>query len=479
MLSGLAVVVASAAPVAAVAADDGEINGLEYVALGDSYSAGFGLQPFSGTSPFEGSPNGCYQAEANYPHLVASELGLAITDETCSGAISANLGYPADTTIPSPPAVGPLTGLPTGSEAQTTMSGMLAPDVQSAALSAETDIVTVAIGGNDLGFSSIAMACVRSAVGEGTSPLYLSLVEGITVDNCKDYFDDPDTYPDTYLKDRLADFVVPRIEATFDRIKAAAPNAQVFVVGYPQIAPEEATDACFTGPGTTDAVPMSGVDIMFIHEIEGLLDDALEAAAIDHGFHFVATWEATAEHTLCQPEPWIWGLTAYINLSADCDPGYIRGDADGWICIKLGALHPNEGGVGALRTAVAAALPSAFFARVVEGTLEPGGTVTIEGGGFHPGEEVELVVHSTPTSLGTVTANASGGFTTTRTVPSSVAPGPHTLTATGLSSGRTFGASLALNMPATGADLGGPAAIAGLLLLLGGGLVLARRARRG
>src|SRR5690606_12528416 len=128
--------------------------------------------------------------------------------------------------------------------------------------------------------------------------------------------DDAATYPDAYLKDRLATYVVPRIEATFERVREAAPNAQVFVVAYPQIAPDDATDACFTAPGTPDAVPLSGVDIDFVNEIEHLLDDALETSAAAHGFHFIPTWEQTAAHTLCEPEPWIWGLTAYLNFSA-------------------------------------------------------------------------------------------------------------------------------------------------------------------
>lgn len=477
---GLALVLGAATPLTPASAAPGDpIDGFEYVALGDSYSAGFGLTPFSDSSPFPGTPNGCYQAEANYPHLVATDLGLVVTDQTCSGAISANVGYNAGVSIPSPPVAGPLLGLPTGSEPQTTASGMVAPDVQAGGLSASTDIVTIGIGGNDLGFASIAMACVRASVGSGSFPLYLYWEESITVDNCKEYFDDQATYPDTYLKDRLANFVVPRLEATLQHVREAAPNAQVFVVGYPQIAPDDATDACFTAPGTTDAVPLSGVDINFVNEIEHLLDDAVETAAAAHGAHYVPTWDDTAAHTLCTPEPWIWGLTAYLNFDPTCIPGYIKGDADGWICVKLGALHPNAGGVENLRQLVAAQIPTAFFTRITDGSFVPGGSVTVEGGGFYPGESVELVVHSTPVTIATVTANAAGGFATTAAIPSSVPPGAHTLVAMGLTSGHAFSASIALAMPATGVETAGPAVVSAVLLLLGAGsLTLSRRHRR-
>jgi len=477
---GLAVLLGSVAPAtSASAAPRDPIDGFEYVALGDSYQAGFGLTPYSDTSPFADGPlNGCYQALANYPQLVATDLGLTITDETCSGAVTANIGYASGVTIPSPPATGPLTGLPTGSQVQTTMAGKVAPAVQSAALSATTDIVTIGIGGNDLGFASIAMACVRDSVGASSYPLYLYWVSpGITFDNCKQYFDDQVTYPDAYLKDRLATYVVPRLEATLTQVKAAAPNAQVFVVGYPQIAPADATDACFTSPTSVDAVPLSGVDINFVHEIEGLLDEAIESAAAAHGAHYINTWDDTAANTLCTPEPWIWGLTAYVNLSGPCDPGYINGDSSGWICVKLGALHPNAGGVENIRQLVAATIPTAFFTRIVDGSFEPGGSVTVEGGGFWPGESVELVLHSTPVTIATVTANAAGGFATTAAVPSSVPPGAHTLVATGLTSGHAFSASVALAMPATGAEFAGPAVAGALLLLIGGALIVAARRR--
>ncbi|HWL02754.1 MAG TPA: hypothetical protein VNQ52_10345, partial [Microbacteriaceae bacterium] len=93
VLVGLLIAV-PAAP--ALSAQAGELDGFEYVALGDSYSAGFGLIPFSQTSPFDAggtTANGCYQGDANYPHLVAADYSLAITDRTCSGAVSPNLGF--------------------------------------------------------------------------------------------------------------------------------------------------------------------------------------------------------------------------------------------------------------------------------------------------------------------------------------------------------------------------------------------------
>lgn len=64
LLALAAVLAASASATAtattpATAAQPGGLDGFEYVALGDSYSAGFGLEPYSTTTPFTGDPNGC------------------------------------------------------------------------------------------------------------------------------------------------------------------------------------------------------------------------------------------------------------------------------------------------------------------------------------------------------------------------------------------------------------------------------------
>src|SRR5690606_17513703 len=148
----------------------------------------------SQTSPFDAggmTANGCYQADANYPHLVAADYSLSLTDRTCSGAVSPNLGFVAGAPLTLPPA-GSLTLLPQltlTSGAKTTMSGQTYPGLQADVLSTTTDVVTVAIGGNDLGFSDIAESCMRTSVGGGTTVLGMLLIAGYSVANCKDVYE--------------------------------------------------------------------------------------------------------------------------------------------------------------------------------------------------------------------------------------------------------------------------------------------------
>ncbi len=482
LLAVAAVLAATATAQSSTAAQPGELDGLDYVALGDSYSAGFGLEPYSTTTPFSGDPNGCYQSQNDYPSRVAASLGLDITDQTCSGAITANVGYPTGITFPALTPAEPLPVLPTGDELQVTLAGLTVPELQKAGLDESTDVVTVGIGGNDLGFSHIAEACIRTGVDPTSEPVYLALELGISVPNCADYFGDPATYPAADLFTRMTEVVAPRIDGVLDAIATLAPNAQVFVVGYPMVTPADATNACFTAPTTPNSVPFSGTDLQFIHSVEIALDGALQSGAEEHGFHFVTSWASSANNTLCSSDPWIWGLTAYENDQPTCDANYLP-VLNGEICVELGALHPTENGIANLASLTTAAVNSAFFVTPASASVAVGDSLGVTGGGFHPGEtiQLDLRVGSILVPLQSVTADAAGGFTTTVTIPTDAPYGDHTIAATGAASARSFSSPLSVVGPAlaaTGVDTSPLLLVVALLLLGGACLTVGSRLRR-
>ncbi|MGN8244231.1 family 43 glycosylhydrolase [Cellulomonas soli] len=116
-------------------------------------------------------------------------------------------------------------------------------------------------------------------------------------------------------------------------------------------------------------------------------------------------------------------------------------------------------------------LPSAAAGGAVtlgSGVVTVGGSLTVQGSGFLPGERVDLVLHSTPVRLGAATADVTGAFTATVRVPDGVPTGRHTLWATGAISGRLVQVPVQVDAPggalaATGA---GGVVGAGLLALL-------------
>ncbi|WGD38519.1 GH92 family glycosyl hydrolase [Lysinibacter sp. HNR] len=67
-------------------------------------------------------------------------------------------------------------------------------------------------------------------------------------------------------------------------------------------------------------------------------------------------------------------------------------------------------------------------------TLRPGDTLIVNGTGYAPGEQVNAVLHSTPITLATITANGDGVFSASITIPVDTEYGDHTLVFTGLTS---------------------------------------------
>lgn len=124
-----------------------------------------------------------------------------------------------------------------------------------------------------------------------------------------------------------------------------------------------------------------------------------------------------------------------------------------------------------------------------DGDVHPGDTITVTGTGVQPHATVTVVLHSTPVTLGTVKADASGAFSATVTIPASTPVGAHTVVVTAKAAG-TPDVTGSTPLTVVAADPGGELAvtgsadaglgwIAGALVLAGAGAVLlARRATR-
>src|SRR6478672_723380 len=223
---------AAAAPAVPAAAP---LSGREYVALGDSFTAAWGVNPVNPNQP----SSGCIQSLNDYPHQVAANLGLRLTDVSCAGALTTNMTQP-QTTFPdeqSHPAAPP----------------------QFDALTATTQIVTIGIGGNDFGFGEIAQACAVNPLtgyvfGDGWSGWYAS---------CQDYYDPGGQPSADTLSQRITQVVGPAVEQTVAAIKTRSPQAAVFFVDYLALstdkahAPNPATypDSCYLSLLYSQAFP--------------------------------------------------------------------------------------------------------------------------------------------------------------------------------------------------------------------------------
>jgi GDSL-like Lipase/Acylhydrolase family len=239
-------------------------NGPSYVAMGDSYTAGPGILPYSTTAP-----PGCGQSQANYPHLVASVLGLSLTDVSCGGAKTEN--FENEQVLAFPPNNPP----------------------QFNALSASTNVVSLGMGGNDFNaFGTLVEGCSQidsawlAAHGNEGAPCKAAL-EG-------------------FVQNALKEDVAPS-DAALAKIRALSPNAKVFVVGYPEITP--ANGFCPT------AIPWTTGDLTWFREIEQQGNALKRSEALANHDVFVDTFPLSIGHNACEPvgkrwiEPIIGSLT--------------------------------------------------------------------------------------------------------------------------------------------------------------------------
>ncbi|MFF1700204.1 SGNH/GDSL hydrolase family protein [Streptomyces sp. NPDC058257] len=230
----------AAAPAQATGGDP-----LDYVALGDSYSAGSGVLPLDLTAPLL-----CARSTANYPHVVAKRTGAKLKDVTCGGAQTKDFAgsqYPG-----------------------------VAPQLD--AVTADTDLVTLTIGGNDNStFISAILACGSAGV-----------LSGGKGSPCKD------ANGDKFTKEIDAS-TYPALKTALRAVKAKAPRARVGVLGYPWIVPAEADPACFA------KMPIATGDVPYLRDLQTHLNKAVQRAASETGATFVDLSAASEGHDACKP----------------------------------------------------------------------------------------------------------------------------------------------------------------------------------
>jgi lysophospholipase L1-like esterase len=226
-----------------------------YVALGDSYTAGPNVPPVDTTS------GGCFRSSGNYPSLVAGSLDPdEFVDASCGGATTVNT-----------------------TDVQQTTSGTVPP--QFDALDEQTDLVTIGLGGNDFNlFATLIGYCPTLREEDPTgAPCREALDEQVGGDRLRDVL--------PRIRDRLADVV--------RGVRERAPQAEVLLVGYPEIIPEEGT--------CPERLPLATGDYPYAREVSEGLNAAVRAAARRVDVRYLDVAEVTAGHDICSDDPWVNG----------------------------------------------------------------------------------------------------------------------------------------------------------------------------
>ena len=251
-----------------------------YVALGDSYTAG-PLIPSQLPGPW-----GCFRSDHNYPHLVAGLVRQPLRDVSCSGARTLDMTAP-----------------------QRVFDGANAPQLQ--AVDSDTGLVTIGIGGNDIGFSELAKRCA-TLVPFGTPCQWRYVGAG-----------------GDEISRRIAE-TGPKVAAVLAEIHRRAPLARVFVVGYPAVLPD-------VGAGCWPIMPYAYGDVSYLRAKERELNGMLAAQAAAADAVYVDTYRPSIGHDACALPGARW-IEPVLPLSL------------------AAPVHPNALGMAGMASAVAATI---------------------------------------------------------------------------------------------------------------------------
>ncbi len=250
--------------------------GGRYVAMGSSYAAGPGV----GTPDPSGTS--CQRSFDNYAHLVAARRHLTLVDVSCSSAVTDNILAHGQH------------GLPAQIEAVT-------PDTQ---------LVSILIGGNDIDYVGDLLALSCSDTGGA---------------NCH-VADPADVQRKMAALPASLDHVVAEI-------RRRAPHARIVLVGYLPAIPA-------TGPVTCAAVPLKPEDAARMRGVAVRLAQIIGGAAERDGTGIVRSTMIGTGHDACSAAPYVAGYHPARN--------------PGWSLPV--AYHPTQAGMNA----VAAALDEAI-----------------------------------------------------------------------------------------------------------------------
>ncbi len=239
--AGSAIVVALGVLVAMVAFAGPASASVQYVALGDSYASGVGSRSYYADS------GSCYRSPYAYAVTDAARIGATLTFSACSGATTSSV-----------------------------QSGQLG------GLSSNTTWVTIQVGGNDAGFSSVITTCAEpSWLGDCASA-----VSG--------------------AQNIIRNTLPGRLDTLYNNIRTRATSAGVVVVGYPRL---------FNGEDCNAATFFSPGDESLLNQTADLLDNTTASRAAAHGFAFVNPESAFIGHAVCDNVEWVNGLSNPVRES--------------------------------------------------------------------------------------------------------------------------------------------------------------------
>lgn len=300
VLAGVASVAAAVTVVPAASGGTAAPRYDQYVALGDSWSADV-FTTFPPTTQF--TPLDCAQSASDYPHQVAAVLQVAdFRDATCGSATTANMTQPQS--------------LPLG--------GVNAPQLDR--LTPGTDLVTLGIGGNDIGLADAIEGCLNLL------PVPLLGLPAPLGGSCAARFTAGGV--DTIATAIRA--TAPKIATVLAQVKQRSPHARILLVNYLNGLP-------VTGKGCWPIVPIQDVDVAYLQAKFLQMNAMLASVASAAHVQLVDTYTPTIGHDLCQA-----ATVRYVE-------GLVPLSLENPLLVAF-PFHPNQAGADAQARVVLSAI---------------------------------------------------------------------------------------------------------------------------
>lgn len=218
-----------------------------YVAMGSSFAAGPGL---GATKP--DTPARCSRTSANYATILANRLELTLSDEGCSGATTEHILH---------------------------RWGELPAQID--AVTAQTSLVTVTIGGNDLNYvdALFAASCRVNGQTNSSGPQFSCGAPAVPVEQA---------YQD----------VEANMREIARQVHERAPGAMLIFVDYLTLVPDQPCDAAQLLPE----------DAKITREIGSRLAEITKRVALEANAELIEASALSSQHSPCSDRPWTLGF---------------------------------------------------------------------------------------------------------------------------------------------------------------------------
>lgn len=400
----------------------------DYIGLGDSYTSGEGA--FDYVSGTDTNDNSCHLSIHSYPLLITKDLFSSAGGHS----VACSAAEINDITSTSSDYRGQMRDVASLSQLQKNQP-ILLESVESNFVPGyiaqhrfvrrwQPRVVTVSIGGNDIGFGDLIQRCVMPHVS-----LHLS---DSTCFN---------TYEDRVEVLNLIDRTVPRWTALYKQLRTESPVSQIYAIGYPDILDDRGSCAINVHLGKSE--------LEFAAELQVYINKAVQKAAGQAGIAYVDISKALVGHRLCETASHnvaVNGLTAGSDRFVFGKESY-HPNALGQQLIEQEILRQTHN-LSLLATSTAdypgtnlldvprsgRTLTSLRPAKVTDQIAKKGNTLTINYGGsnLHPNSAYQIRLDGSDGQIiGTVASDNVGNISSGVILPSATDTGSHTIDITG------------------------------------------------